>query len=475
MNTYADRLLDLTFRVPGWAIAAASAGAAAGLGWAYVNHRSLALLPALVLLSLPLVLSAWARVVVVVFGGLTVFQSSDELTSAKMLYLFALGVSFGAILVRLPTLRGTPAFRDLTPLLRASIVTFVLVALSLPVSALNEVPQKDWLRDVAPYVMVACAPFFALDAQASMSAKALRKLLVLGGVLGALGFTARWLTNRDLADLSFIPVGLPTLLLASTAFAYGIAVLLHGERRRLAWAALTSFVFAMLLSTGTRTALILLAAPLAIVAGSRHRLAQRTLRLLVAVPVVALLVVLSAQAVVSVTNADRDALATRAELLFTTGDTRTDYSYLDRLAQTAASWEAFRSAPLLGTGPGKPFVWTDAFNQRRETTTVDSSVSFVAKFGLAGLVALAFLVVGFFSSLRRFRARTGQPTVIQFTLVGFGAVVAAWTLLHNPYEDKGLALGLILLFAAAAREASDADDAARTERPPARTSSRSGP
>ena len=464
MSTYADRLLDLTFRLPGWAIGAACAFGAIALGWAYVNRPMLALLPALVFVSLPLVLSARARLIVVVFGALTVFQSSDELTAPKLLYLFALGISFGAVLVRLPSLTGTSAFRDLGPLLRASVVTFALVIASLPVSMLNEVPQKSWLRDVAPYVLVACAPFFALDAQASMPVKTLRRMLVVGGTLGALGFTVRWLTNRQIADLSFIPVGLPTLLLASTVFAFGAAVLLHGGRHRLAWAAFISLVFAMLLSTGTRAALALVAAPLAIVFGSHHRLAQRSVRLLVAAPLVALLVVLGAQAVLSATNADRDALTARASLLFATGDRRADPSYVERLGQTAAAWETFRSAPIIGTGPGKPIVWTNALtNEVSESTTIDSPVSYLAKFGVVGLIAFGYLVVGYLAALRRFRVHTEGPTIIQLTAVGFGAVVAASSLLHNPYEDKGFAIGLILLLAVAAREASDAALASRAQ------------
>lgn len=455
MNTYADRLLDLTFRLPGWAIALTCTAFAVTLGWAYVNRPMLAVLPALLLLSLPLVLSARARLIVVVFGALIVFQSSDELTAPKLVYLFSLGISFGAALVRLPTLVGTPAFHDLKPMLRASVITFALILASLPVSILNDVPQKAWLRDVAPYVMVACAPFFALDAQASMESKMLRRLLVLGGTLGALGFSARWLTSRGIADLSFVPVGLPTLLLAATVFAYGIAVLLHGHRRRLAWAVFTSLVFAMLLSTGTRTALVLLVAPLAIVVGSHHRLAQRSVRLVVAAPCLALLVFLGAQAVAHVTNADREALATRTSLLFATGRT-TDNSYVERLSQTAASWDAFRSSPIMGNGPGQPIVWTDYQYEVHLSTTVDSPVSFLAKFGLVGLVAAGFLIVGYIGALKAFRARTGAPTIAQLALIGFGAVATAWSLLLNPYEDKGFAIGLILLFAVAAREASDA-------------------
>lgn len=457
--TYADRLVDLTLRLPGWSVVVACSLLGAALGWAFVNQPTVAVLPAVLLLALPLVLSAHVRFVAVVLGALTVFQSSEELTSTKLLYLFVLAVSFGAAFVRLPSLVGTPAYRDLRPMLRASVVLFGLILVSLPVATLSDVPQKVWLRDVAPYVLAACAPVFALDAQASMTGRLLRRLLVVGGTLGALGFTARWLTNRAIADLSFIPVGLPTLLLASTVFAYGIAVLLHGNRQRLGWAVLTSLVFAMLLSTGTRTALVLLAAPLAIVVGSTYRLTQRSIRLVVAAPIIALLVFLGAEAVINVTNADRDRIAARTSLLFTSGNTGTegkDHSYIDRLAQTSASWEAFRSSPLVGTGPGEPILWSNSFNQPQETTVVDSPVSFLSKFGLLGLVAAAFLVLGYLGTLRAFRTRTITPTILQFAMIGYGAVVVAWSLLQNPYEDKGFAIGLMLLLAAASREASDA-------------------
>lgn len=455
MSQYADRLVSLTFRLPGWVTLLACSGLAFALGWAYVSRSMLAFLPAALLASLPLVLSARVRVIVVVFGALTVFQSSDELTTSKLLYLFGLGVAFGAVVFRLPRLVGSPAYHDLAPMLRSSVVTFGLVAVSLPVSMLNDVPQKAWLRDVAPYILVACAPLFALDAQASINARALRRLLVAGGTLGALAFTVTWLTNRGIADLGFIPVGLPTFLLAATAFAYGTSMFLHGDRRRFAWVVFTSLVFAMLLSTGTRTTLVLLAAPLVIVVGAKRRLAQRSVRLAVAVPVAALLVFLGAEGVVGVTNANREALAARASLLFSTGERRSDRSYIDRLAQTSAAWELFRSSPIVGVSPGTPIVWSDSFRVLQESTTVDSPVSFLAKFGLLGLIAAGFLVVGFVSMLKRLRARTVTPTVIQLALLGYGAVVVGLSLLHNPYEDKGFAMGLILLLALAAREAAD--------------------
>jgi O-antigen ligase len=284
---------------------------------------------------------------------------------------------------------------------------------------------------------------------------------VVAGAIGTLGFTAQWLSNRGIADLpELLSVGLPTILLAAMLFAFGISVLLHGDRRRLAWALLTAAVLGMLLSTGTRTSFVLLAAPLAIVFGTRHRLTQRSVRVLVGAPLLAVLVFLGAQALVGVTNADREALAARTTLLFNTADRSTDQSYIDRLAQTDAAWEAFLSSPIVGTGPGKPIVFETLFEGVQENTSVDSPVSFLAKLGLMGIVAALALVLGYVGTLRAFRARTGVRTIPQLAIIGFGAVVAAWALLLNPFEDKGFALGLMLLLAVGAREASDAAQAA---------------
>lgn len=443
------------FGAPEWTAIAGWASVAVVCGVALAVEPLVALVPVAVLAAIPLVLSARARFVVVVFGALFIFQTSDELTAPKLGYLFALMVSMGAVVLRLPSLMNSPAYEDLKPMLRASAVTSGVILASLPVASMNGVPLTGWLRDVAPYAMVAFAPLLALDAQSSMSARALRRILVAGGFLGAVAFSARWLTNRQIADLSFVPVGLPTLLLASTLFAYGVAVLLNGGRRQLAWAGLTAFVFAMLLATGTRTVLVLLAAPLAIVIGSRHLLVRRSLRIMVVTPAVVVLVLVAAQGIISATNADRNALAARTSLLFSTGERRSDMSYVDRLSQTEAAWESFRSAPLMGTGPGVPIVWTDALGKVQTWTVIDSPVSFITKFGALGLVAAGFLILGYVGSLRAFRRRTGGPTIAQLALVGFGAVVVGWTLLQNPYEDKGFAIGLALLLSVGAREAAD--------------------
>ena len=450
-------LLELTARGPAWLVAIPCSVLAAGLGYLWLDRPGLATFVALPFAALPLVLSGRVRAFVFVFGSLAVFQSSDELTGQKLAFFFAVMIAFAAIIARLPELSKTPAYRDLTPMLRASIVLIALSAVSLLVATVNEVPQREWLRDVSPYILVASAPLFALDAQASFTERGLRRLIVVGGVLGALAFTVTWLTNRGIADLSFVPIGLPTMLLPAAVFAFAMSMFLEGRSARLVWLGLGTVVLAMMVATGTRTSLLLLAAPFAITFGGRRQLTRRSLRLFVALPLVAVIGVAAAEGVIGVTGGDRGVLADRIEQISTTGEGVSDRSYLDRVSQTEAAWALFRSSPLLGVGPGVPIEWTDSLGRPKSSPLVDSPASFLTKFGLLGLVAVGFLVAGFVSTLRRLRIRAGRRTVAQYALIGFSAVLACMSLLLNTFEDKGLSIGLALLLALAVREAGARD------------------
>ena len=310
----------------------------------------------------------------------------------------------------MPQLVQTSAYHDLLPLLRASVVLFGLVVVSFLVSYANDVPQKPWLRDVAPYALVACAPIFALDAQSSFTKRGLQRLVVVAGPSRSARVHGVWLTNRMIADLSFIPIGLGTMLLPAAGFAYAMSVFLDGGRARLGWLGLASAIPAMMLTTGTRTTLLLAVAPLAIVFGGRRRFAGRSFRLLIAVPLVVVFGLATIQGVVAVTGGDRDVLAKRFSLFSQIGE-GSDQSYQDRVSQTNAAWALFRSSPVVGVGPGSEIAWSDSFGRPHLSPNVDSPVSFLTKYGALGLVALGFLVAGYIGTLRRLRARTGQRTI----------------------------------------------------------------
>jgi hypothetical protein len=238
--------------LPSWTWVVVSMPAAFVVGWLVVNHRNLAFLPALLVAAIPLLVNARARVVYIIFGGLLIFQSSSQLDSKKMLFLMGASLAFGAALFSSRKLVSTPAYADLRPLFGFSLTFFALVLISFPVAKYYGTSNKDWLRDVSPYVLVACAPLFALDAQASMSTRALRRLFAIAGTVGTIAFAAQWLTNRGIANLKSVAIGLPTFLLGGAVFAYGIAIVLGGRRGRLRWLVLSGLIFALFLSTGTR-------------------------------------------------------------------------------------------------------------------------------------------------------------------------------------------------------------------------------
>jgi hypothetical protein len=407
---------------------------------------------AVLMLAVPLLLSPRLRVVFLVIGTITVF-GGPELNSPKLLFLFGAMVAFAGAFMHSRALVGTPAYTDLRPLFRASFALMVVIALSLVVSHSHGVPDKEWLRDVAPYILLAVAPLFALDAQSAFSAQALRWLIAVAGFVGAVLFTLRWYGNRDIAsDLSGGQFGLASIPAAGALFAFAIATALEDEKGRLRWLSLGSFVLASMATTGTRLTAVLLAAPLAIVVGSRRHVARRSLRLSLALPFAALLIVLGIHSQLKLVNADREAVSQRISLLFLSG-TEEDNSYFDRQDQTRAAWALFRSDPLFGVGPGHLIRWTTSSGFRRDTPTVDTPVGFLADFGLVGLLAAGMLVIAFVSVLRRLRKRAGERTTPQLALIGFGAILLAYSLLQVPFEDKGLAVALLLLLALATRDA----------------------
>jgi len=438
-----------------------SCAAALLFAWGWMHHRTLVALVAALLTTAPLLFSARARIVFIVVGGLFVFQSSDQLSPPKLYFLMGAGVCVAGALRRYRRMAHDPARSDIEPLLVASRAFGLLILVSLFVAMAYGTPQKAWLRDAAPYLLFAVAPLIAYDAKTAWSHRALRRLLVFAGLLGTAAFAAQWLSNRKIVDTSNF--ALPTFLLGAALFAYAMAIVLEGERQRLRWLVLASGILAGLLATGTRSSLILVAAPIAIIVGARRHFARRSIRFAIVIPAVALLVILGVQTLISVTGADRQAFASRIDLLRHTG-TSSDQSYTDRLAQTQAAWDAFEDAPLLGVGPGHLFEWVDPSGNELSVTVVDSPVEYLAKFGLLGLWPLLVLAWAVGRTLRLLRVRAGERTVGQLAIVGLAGAFVSWWALGVPFNDKGFASGFMLLLAVALSEASMLERASRSPR-----------
>ena len=422
------------------------------VGWAFVHHQTMVVYAAALLTMLPLLFSARVRIIFLILGGWLIFQSSPNLTPPKMYFLVGVAVSVAGALARRRYFRDDPVQRDLAPLFVAARAFGVLIVVSLVVSLAYHTPHRLWLRDVSPYLLFIAAPMFAYDAKTAFSQQALRRLLVIAGIAGAAAFAVHWLSSRGILHISGA-FGLPTFMLGAALFSYAMAVVLEGDRGRLLWLLLASGILAGLVATGTRASLILLAAPLAIIVGSRRHIARRSIRLAIVIPAVLLFVFLGVQSLIKYTGAHQNVLQQRISLLRHTGSS-SDQSYKDRLAQTTAAWKVFNRSPLLGVGPGYPITWVDPTGLERSTPVIDSPVEYLAKWGLLGLWPLAVLAWAVWRTLALLRRRTGERTIGQLAIIGYAGAFVAWWALGVPFDDKGLTSGFLLLLALALSEAS---------------------
>jgi hypothetical protein len=404
-----------------------------------------ALLPVVALAGVLLLVDARARIVFLVFGGLLTLQSSDSFGLLKLLYLAGIFVSFGGALFGLSQSRDWFR-RDLVmPLLRVSVALSALVMISLFVARQHDVARMDWLRDVAPYLLFALAPIFALDAQGAFSRKGLVRLLVGAGSLATVSYATYWLEQRNIAELPFSRFALASFFFPAALFTYAISAALQAYSRRTPWLTLAALIFASLIVTGTRTALILILAPIVAAISARRHLSARFIRLALLAPVAFLLMLAAAYSVVTVTHASKSLISKRIAILKDTG-TASDASYLDRQAQTQAAREVFYANPIFGAGPGTYFNWTVTNGEQHSAFILDSPVDFPAKFGIAGLAVVVFLVLSY-ASFMRSAFRFNHPRPDTLALAAYAALSVAASFLTNPLEDKGYTLGLILLLA----------------------------
>ncbi len=405
-----------------------------------------------------------ARTLFIVFGGMLVLQRPGGLDISKLAFLAAGTIAFAGALANVHNIRHTPAYQAARPLLAGSVAIMTLAGVSLGVAYTSGTPPTEWLRDIAPYLLFASVPVFAVDAQASFGVRTLLRLLVAAGALGVAAWTIEWLQRRGIASFDASSIAVASLFLPAALFAYAMASVLHERAKRLAWLLVAAAILALLFSTGTRTTLALVLAPLASALLLRRERLNRTARLLALGPVAALLTVGFAVAVLSVLDVNTEALKERLAQVSVTASSEEELSYNDRVEQSRVAFDAFDAHPVLGTGPGTRFDWVTHDGQRMSDFILDTPLTFPAKFGTLGLLVLLFLVASFFAFARRLGR--GRPvTVAYLTLLGYLAVVAALGFLSPPFEDKGLSFGLILVLALALAEASRRPAAAPEPRP----------
>ncbi len=425
-------------------------------GLALVPDPLIAVLPLGALVAVLVAASVQARAVLVVFGGLAVLQSSQGFGATKLAYFLGVAVAFGAALTNVRKPAHTESYAHSKPLFRASVVLFSLLLLSFVVARVHGTTTVSWLRDAAPYLLAVCVPAFAIDVSTRMSRRRLLWVLVVGGVISGTSFTFEFASRHALATPAITRFALPSLLFPGALFAYAISASFQRPRSWRRWMLIAAAVLALVVLSGTRSALTFIAAPIAILFASRLSFFARTLRFFAFVAVVALIGLVGIH-YVSRLGISTTALTQRfSSLPAVLSHPVSDQSYVERRSQQELALQAYHSSPLLGVGPGHLFPYTDLSGNTVFVFTIDTPLSFLAKFGLVGLAALAAWAYFVLMFLRRIRTPGPELGPARFALIGYFAIVAGYTLLNSPFEDKGFAFGLLLLIALSLRERIDA-------------------
>jgi hypothetical protein len=379
------------------------------------------------------------QIAIVLVGGLVLLHGEDRLTPAKLAYLIVTASVVLIATAQFLHLRGTAVGRSAAPLVVPALVLLGMLGISYLVAAGNGAASTDWLRDSAPYLLLAATPFLAVSLRARSSPGFVKGLLVAAGGIAAISFWIYFASRRGLPSpgTKFL---LPSYYLPAALFAYATAVSIQEGRRAWLWALLAVGVLSLMFLSGSRASLTFLAAPVVVLLFSPRRgaLLARIAVALVAF-VVAWTVALPAAGVPTQQATQR---MTRA-----IGEGTGNVSVRERSRETEVARRTWEEHPILGVGPGHSFQWSiDGYS--KSSMVIDSPVSYVAKFGALGLLFLLFAGV----ALTRFcRERLRDPITRKgaSALIGFTAIVVAGIPFGVPPEDKGFEFGLLLLLALA--------------------------
>ena len=396
---------------------------------------------------------AEARLTVVVVGGLFVFESNtNHLTVTKAAFFAVVALAVASILRQRELYRDLRRASTIRALLPMTLAIVALIVVSFPISRAEHTGLSPWLRDSTAYLLAAAVPLFLwdFDHNANLALPRLARLLILVcGVLSGLSLVVQWLGQREIISSKIVLHVLPGVFLPG-ALALLLAVGAGRARTRRGWYAAAALAIPIaLLLTGTRAAIALLVCVvLALAAGADKR------RALLAMGTIVLLGAIAIASLDRIAHAGHPALLKLTNRItsipHTLAHPSSDFSYQERAAEWHVAWKTFEAHPVLGIGPGHVFVWPFAIGDHVGTFSrygLDTPAVFLAKFGLLGLAALAFVVFALIRFLRLSRPpalRGAQLALSWYLVLGAVHLPFDWTL-----EDKDFALGLILLGALA--------------------------
>lgn len=381
-------------------------------------------------LLLTLLQSGRGRAILIVVGGVVVFQSSESLSSIKVGYM-------AVVLAAVATSRRE---RECAPLRRAEAAGLILaicVTLSCVVALLRGAELPGLLRDAAPYLLLAASARLAADLGRRSPPRSLLNFATTAGVIGAALWTAEWMSRRGYVEA--VAPGLASFSLVCLGVALTSARAAT-SRSSSSWWMLTGTLIAAALATGTRNALLLLIIPAVVTFvsgrdGSRQRRMRVLIQALIVLPIGMVMLVAAAW----VADVDLTSGYSRVGgLLAADGGV----SLAERRVQHDLAATEFVRNPLIGN-PGKTYdVYRPSSWRFTRQSTLDSSLLPLARWGVVGTVSLAWFLWRWWRFLRPAATR---HTVWGLAASGFLAACLPQLIAGPLVEDKGFGLSLLLL------------------------------
>jgi hypothetical protein len=405
-------------------------------------------------LTFVLAISSRGRLLIVVLGGLLVFQSNDGLGPTKYAYLAA-AVSAVAISLISLSRSSDPVIRCFRPLLFASLSMLIVLCMSAIVANAEGTLLTEWGRDIVPYFFLISLPAVALDASQHFKKKQVEALLVALGLAAAAGFAIDWIDRRHVSSFVFGRLILATTTLAALGFAYTL-MRASVELHRLRWILLSALIMALMIVSGTRTNLVFLAAALGMIGSTtKARIPMR--KLLTTMALVILLVVASIPILTKMLTDDPSFLGgrTRGAISVLEGNLMGDASFQARAESYAVAKDVLTDSPLVGVGPGYAFPTSQSY--AGSTASLDTPWLVPAKFGIIGVLALILYFASVLVCMARLRQGAGWVEI--FTVGrGWFAILLFLTPFGPWIEDKGFALALALYLGAVAASVRESMD-----------------
>lgn len=375
---------------------------------------------------------SWARVAVVVAGGILVLGSSSDVGAQKVVYAAAFIL---CALVSTWRLTSNPP-TWLSPFRPVIVLGLVLLAcLIFSVVANPDVDITTTVRQGLFYVMIPFAPIIGLDAGRDSKSRSVMHWIAVIGCIAAVGFAADWLNRRGVSSL---PIGrfiVSSLMLPTLAFALSIVRVVYARGfARIMWFIPIVVIPVALLVTGTRTNLIVFLALIGVLGASAKRRVNlsRVLGLTItAAGTIAIVFPLLADAVID----QPGFIEARIQALLGVlgGNAVGDQSYAARNEQYFYAGQWISEAPWLGKGPGfSPPI------------SLDTPLAVVVRVGVVGTIALVLFLIALVLASRQ-SAKMHGYTFMHTTVTGVALVCLANLPFGTVVEDRGFAFMLVLL------------------------------